>query len=60
LNDLARIYAARGEYDKAIPMFEQSKRLLTKYLGAKHKDVVIIEGNISTALADKLKAANTE
>jgi len=60
LNNLANIYVARGEYDKAIPMFEQSKRLVTKYLGAEHEDVVTIDDNIRTAHADKQKAANAE
>ena len=51
LNNLGIIYAARGEYEKAISMFEQSRRLIAKYLGAEHVDVAIVDSNIRTANA---------
>ena len=56
LNNLGIIYAARGEYEKAISMFEQSRRLITKYLGAEHVDAAIVDSNIRTANANKQKS----
>jgi len=56
LNNLGIIYAAQGEYEKAIPMFEQSRRLITKYLGAEHANAAIVDSNIRTANANKQKS----
>ena len=58
LNQLASLYAAQGEYEKAIPMFDESKNLLTKYLGAAHEDVVTIDDNLRSAHADKQTSEN--
>ena len=45
LNFLANSYAAQGDYEKAEPLYEESLRLLKKYLGAKHPDVLTVEVN---------------
>ena len=59
MNKLANLYAAQGAFEKAIPMFEDAKRVITKYLGAQHEDVPIVDDNIRAAHADMQKAANT-
>jgi hypothetical protein len=45
LNFLENVYAAQGDKEKAAPLYEESQRLLKKYLGAEHPDVLIVEEN---------------
>ena len=46
---LANIRVLRGEYDVAMPLYDEARKNLTKHLEPEHPDVIQIKKNISLA-----------
>lgn len=51
VNELANIRVLRGEYDVAMPLYEEVWKNLIKHLEPEHPDVIQIEHNIAQARA---------
>ena len=49
MNEIANMKVMQGEYDVAMPLYEEARKNLKKYLKPEHPDAIQIEKNIAQA-----------
>ncbi len=58
LNNLAELYKAQGQYDKAQPLYERSLGILEKVLGKDHPSTKTVRENYEILLEEIKQVKN--